>query len=372
MTRAPNRVQDKHHAPGGTRTVRKGGRNLFEAEDRPNWPDPIFVTGHPHSGTTLVQLLLAAHSNLSSGPETHFFSYVLNSEKVLDTRVVAASELDVILERLSQKPGIQIGLELQKGLRASAQRGNLSTANLLDAVMRSFATRFDGQPSRWVEKTPRHSEHIADILEHFPDASIFYLIRDPRDALSKKIDHTDFAHPGIRLNRINEKADRWRTTVSRTLDFVQEEKRCKVVRYEDIVVDPERTVQGMVSFVSEDFEKEMLTEFSKHYEQVTIPSERGWKKQLSARDVILDRRGIWKERLGKFDAFAIEEVCSAQMSALGFPRQDLSQAQVSEFRARMDRLSYHPISITHRLNMRIKEVGRNALSVGRKLLRQWT
>ncbi|MFT6629815.1 MAG: hypothetical protein ACJA1R_003098, partial [Flavobacteriales bacterium] len=35
---------------------------------------PIFVIGAPRSGTTLVQSLLAAHPQLTSVPETSFFS----------------------------------------------------------------------------------------------------------------------------------------------------------------------------------------------------------------------------------------------------------------------------------------------------------
>ncbi|MDT8305503.1 MAG: sulfotransferase, partial [Anaerolineae bacterium] len=42
---------------------------------------PIFVVGVQRSGTTLLAALLAAHSRMSCGPETHFFRWLAEEEE---------------------------------------------------------------------------------------------------------------------------------------------------------------------------------------------------------------------------------------------------------------------------------------------------
>ena len=115
-------------------------------------PTPIFVVGMPRSGTTLVEQILASHSNVEATDELPY------------------------LER--------IGLELeQSGGYAKA----LSTFS--DEQQQNYASRYLKQvaPYRqlgldyFIDKNPGNFLHIGLIKELFPNAKIINVVRDPLD-----------------------------------------------------------------------------------------------------------------------------------------------------------------------------------------------
>lgn len=115
-------------------------------------PTPIFVVGIPRSGTTLVEHILASHSNVEATDELPF------------------------LER--------IGLELEQSGGYAQALSTLSTEQRQD-----YASRYLKQvaPYRqlkldyFIDKNPSNFLHIGLIKELFPSAKIINVVRDPLD-----------------------------------------------------------------------------------------------------------------------------------------------------------------------------------------------
>ncbi|MFO7537303.1 MAG: sulfotransferase, partial [Chloroflexota bacterium] len=149
---------------------------------------PIFIVGVQRSGTTLLAALLAAHSRLSCGPETHFFRWLAQTEPDLLCAEEVWPETAVsFLNRINhtnykgegKRPLLaKYGLS-ESDVAAYLQNKRPSVAAVLAAVTEPYMHHVGKQ--RWVEKTPDHIEYLPLIRTHFPDSPIIYIVRDPRD-----------------------------------------------------------------------------------------------------------------------------------------------------------------------------------------------
>lgn len=276
---------------------------------------PVFIVGHPRSGTTLAQQLLSAHPDIWSGPETHLYTHVLEGVAQWDTRSINRAELPQIVRRLGGKPGIELSAAARGTLDTLADRGDLGAARLLDVVMSDLKPA-DSTASRWLEKTPRHVYHIDAILRLFPDARIIHVLRDPRDVASSPVRFREL-EPGLeRSVLVLERGHRWNDVVALT-DALASETRMITVRYEDLIGDTERVLEAMMQHAGLLTDLTVLDRFSDTYAQVTIERE-GVRKQLNSAGKIVDRRGIYRQRMAAEEIVIIDTVCRDAMRAKGY------------------------------------------------------
>ena len=88
----------------------------------------------------------------------------------------------------------------------------------------------------WVEKTPKHVRHLAFILKTAPSSRIVLICRDPRDCVaSLKRRYGRFGKALRRWRHDNGRVQRWRT-----------HPRVSLLRYEDLVQDPEAALEALM------------------------------------------------------------------------------------------------------------------------------
>lgn len=128
---------------------------LFErlgAQQARDTSRPIFVTGLPRSGTTLVEHILASHSKVSDGAELNIIQH-----------------LAVLVGGVS---GDALGKYLANGG---------STDAMASLYLHLMAQRF-GSEGRIVDKTVDASRFIGLIAAALPDAPLIWMRRDPLDS----------------------------------------------------------------------------------------------------------------------------------------------------------------------------------------------
>ena len=132
---------------------------------------PIFLGGLFKSGTSLLRAMVGQHSRIATGLETYWF--------------------DVDWEN-GKGPG---GKPIEDYVKLQAQFFDLDESATLKLAQNSesiyaFVSKLLNQyagslnKARWAEKTPGNVRHIGRILQHWPDAKVVHIIRDPRDVMA--------------------------------------------------------------------------------------------------------------------------------------------------------------------------------------------
>ena len=124
-------------------------------EGSPN-PSPIFVLGQPRTGTTLVERIIAAHSQVHSAGELQQFG--------------------LALRRLS---GYRNPKRFTRELFELAQAAD---PKKIGNMYLQTSKRMAGDAPRFVDKLPQNYLMIPLILKALPNAKIVHLVRNPMDA----------------------------------------------------------------------------------------------------------------------------------------------------------------------------------------------
>lgn len=214
-------------------------------EPRTQAPPAPFVIGMGRSGTTLLRLMLDAHSQLAIPAETHFIP-VLLAEPPRDGAACLA--------RLQALPNWD-----DFDLSSTGFAARLRALDPFDpaAAVRLFFTgyaRTQGKP-RWGDKTPTYVEQVAAIGALLPEARFVHILRDGRDvALSYR---DKWFGPGDDLTAA---ARLWRGRIleARAQAARLEPGRYLELRFEDLIAAPEHELKRVCAFLELPFEPGML------------------------------------------------------------------------------------------------------------------
>jgi len=230
---------------------------------------PVFICGHPKSGTTLVRALVDDHPELVVFPEeTSFFRTVMPilSHRVVKTRTMLLSRQlilrsfpDVPLpEPLLQEAKAVLELarpELYALMRMHQQAewigeqiGDRHFGDGLASAVLAFGQVYGKLSERsryWVEKTP-HNEQFADqIFTWWPEARCIHVVRDPRDNFASYRTKRSFQLP---LGRFTEE---WQASVRTGLKNQQKygKDAYLILNYENLLQSPEEVLRRVTDFL---------------------------------------------------------------------------------------------------------------------------
>ncbi len=290
---------------------------------------PIFVVGAPRSGTTLLERLLDAHSEIAIADEIVFFDFVLALRRrvpELDTpeRRQAFFELLPELDHVRFWHGVEAVLER---VRDDLERaGNRASYRLFYVQMLRRYAEARGK-RRFGEKTPWNIRHLGTIRDWFPDARIVHIVRDPRAQVASR-------RQLPRTSRdVLTNALKWRMDVDlgrSELSRWPRPENVAEVRFEDLLARPEQELARICRAIGVRFEAGML-EF--HRRSDLMFRDQPWKENVlrPLGAVATDR---WREELGPGQIALVECVAGRTMRALGYvPEHGAPRRQLLALRA---------------------------------------
>lgn len=214
----------------------------------------IFVGGMPRSGTSLMRAILDAHPEVAMFPgELPLWRRLAPAHAGRD--LSRADERERLIRELVTHPSMKrarVTIDGDALAAALAVEPVVSLGTAFAHALRQYA-RQAGKP-RWGVKDPRCELHADRIFAELPAAKVIHMVRDPRDVLASQR-----ATWGRLAQHIVSTADDWRRSAA--LGHREQGARrgaYLVVRYEDLVTDPQRVVGEVCRMLGLDARPEML------------------------------------------------------------------------------------------------------------------
>lgn len=235
--------------------------------------NPVFITAHPRSGTSLLYRTLLKHSSFAPKEicmeETRIFRHsllaLLEESEMSSLKKYMLSDEEAFARFLNSIPFEKKWQQFLKTVKLPFL--------LLDEIN---AWRFSKNPSvikkyfrialearecqRIVEKTPNHLLSYRRITSTFPHASILVIIRHPIEVYSSYRKRFK-EHPEMEwLNMSVQEFIQQYKKYSAVTDEIRELQQSYLLRYEDFVQSPAKSFRAICDFLGESFEEAPIQE----------------------------------------------------------------------------------------------------------------
>jgi protein-tyrosine sulfotransferase len=296
---------------------------------------PVFICGHPKSGTSLLRAIFDSHPQLVVYPEeTVFFRRFLPRLVGLDLQ----AQLDLADETLihifrwnsanpvpdqEDFPGRDYSAipyeTVRQVMRQKVAETYRHPGDILSAAILAYGEVSEPTPDvparnepdkhRWVEKSPYNEYYADQIFAWWPEARCIHIVRDPRDNfVSYRRKHPSWSAEFFASN--------WkRSTQAGVANRDRYGADCYLIlRYEDLTQAPEASLRRLVDFLQIDWNPSLAA---------PTRAGEGWQGNSMFADQF---QGIsaapvrrWKESLSPQDAAVIELLAKSPMQAFAYP-----------------------------------------------------
>jgi hypothetical protein len=214
-------------------------------------------------------------------------------------------------------------------IRSAVMRECRNAGDFLRLVMEAVARAQD--VPRWAETTPDHLLFLPEIVRTIPGALFLHVIRDGRDvAISLHHQGWIAALPGDRRNALLAAALYWEWTVRRGRRHGRQlGPQYLEVHYEDLVADPQATLNRIGSFIHHPLDYDRIRRVG--IGSVSAPNTSfGGSPQCFV--------GRWKQQLSAEHAHRLEETLASALREFGYAAPTVSASGAG---VRLRRFLYH-------------------------------
>lgn len=265
---------------------------------------PIFVVGMNGSGTTMLADCLGRHPHIYSMPqESKVLPYYLQRyghEGMLDTLEARRRLADRIgREKTYWQSNGKQHITLQ-----NSELGEPGFAGVINALYRRLMA--GSGKTRWCDRSPINTQHIAALAQAFPDAQFLHIIRDGRDAAQSF--HRRWAyhplHTITRWKHVVEEGCRQGSSLAAW--------RYMELYYERLTARPAEVMAAVCDFLNEPYDEAVLGS-SMHY----MDSKRA--KLAAGR--IIENSGKWQDYFCDETLQDIERIAGMVLMKHGYSAQ---------------------------------------------------
>ncbi|SDD57169.1 tetratricopeptide repeat-containing sulfotransferase family protein [Kordiimonas lacus] len=224
---------------------------------------PIFIVGQPRTGTTLVERIITAHSDVESAGELQQFTMAIKRQLEMSSPKPMTADIIKEAPKLDVKALGELYLETTKSVQPDAKH--------------------------FIDKMPVNYMYLPLIASALPNAKIIHIVRDPMDScfasykqLFAEAYYHSYDQQEMALHHVRYRSlmGRWRALLGdRILD----------VAYEDVVQDLEPNARRIIDFLGLDWQ-DACVEFHKQDAAVTTASAAQVREKAHTRSV-----GRWKK-----------------------------------------------------------------------------
>ncbi len=230
-----------------------------------------FMIGMGRSGTTLLTNMLNSHPRLVSTPENEFILFAQRSyrDKDFGDESVVRRFLRLFDYNFHTEPSIWVpGEKIKEDIKALEEKSFTNVCKLT-----YLNNPFAGQKENVacvIDKNPVYSLHVRTLNRLFPSAKYIVMVRDYRDnVLSRK----KFAYRPTSVFELGVSWNFYYQEILENAEFLGIPMH--IVRYEDLVSQPEETLRKLCTYLEVPFDAAMLdhkakaSEMKRHLQENT-------------------------------------------------------------------------------------------------------
>lgn len=163
----------------------------------------------------------------------------------------------------------------------------------------------------WIDHTPSNIRYAEQLFAWYPQAKMIHLIRDGRGVAAS------FLKLDWGPNSVEETAHWWKENMAYGLAAESRwSKRIIRVRYEDLLMNPERQLQRICKFCAIPFDPRMATGGA-----FKVPKYTMGQHQLVGRGPEISRAEAWREELSTRQIEIFEAVVGELLTYLGYAKE---------------------------------------------------
>lgn len=287
---------------------------------------PIFIIGNPRSGTTLIRLILTAHPAILIPPECGFVIWLKN--KYADWNRYKNNDdfmVSMFLDDLFACKKFDTWL-LDRAYIRSQIVANQPTdyADLCSVVYGAYGLSAGREFTVWGDKNNFYIDYINEILALYSKARFLHIVRDGRDVACSYREvmaansNSPYA-PKLHTD-ISDVALEWSMNVMK-IELVMKalpRAQAMTIKYEDLVVDAQETLQRVCKWLDLIFEPEMLSFYIKNKESNLEPElTMDWKKR-TVQPISDQTIGRYKYELNRDEILEFESVASKALKSFSY------------------------------------------------------
>ncbi len=269
--------------------------------------DPVFIVGYGRSGTTLLQLMLTAHPEISIAPEQENF---------------ALYDLKLTRETIWRSQYLSAVFADELGLHAALEASFQHQKELVYALYCLAWAKILGKKSdvRWGDKYTANWQFMPTLAQWYPRSQFIHIVRNPCDVISSIIQHfpKSIRIPTCLIPAHINLAWRWRNSYRATIQQgnLLGSHRYLMVQYENLVIEPRVYIKKVCEFLNINYMDEMVHSNSYVSKGLEIPCK---ETHCEVRyDPHPGRIGRFKGNLKPQQVGQIEYICKEEMQKIGY------------------------------------------------------
>jgi hypothetical protein len=275
----------------------------------------LFVGGCERSGTSLMQKLLCLQPRIAG-----------TGEFVYTARIAG------LYSRMAAEHPEPWASRLRNHFSRTAL--DSSFRQLYRELLRP--AREAGQEITWVaEKTPSNIFAVTALAALFPDAKFLHVVRDGRDVLASHRDVRQrmlaegslarYARTHFSVRRVSARWNAAAAAHRRAAHDPELENRYLMVRYEDLVSEPQTELQKVGGFLGLELESRTLRPEQVPARELGLPIDGLWTtEEADLRGFAPERNGRWRRRLPLGHRVFAHLTMGVALAELGYPMDPIN------------------------------------------------
>ena len=269
---------------------------------------PVLIGGCDRSGTTLLGALLGNHSECLCVPESQF---KLEMVRYADW---GRDDVDIahVLSKINDSFRFKLwGLDIDE---ESVPVGQIRSSykELMSWIVKQYGKKYGKpNPSIWIDHTPSNTRYASTLFELLPEARIIHIVRDGR-AVASSLMKLEWGPCTI-----NNAARYWVEKVAYGLaaELFWGEKRVQRITYEELVQNPETTLEKICCWLNINYQKDMIRGSESEF---VVPRYTRNQHALVGKEPNVKRTSAWKNELTPRQIEVFENLTGDFLSHLGY------------------------------------------------------